>query len=254
MAGGKFNTIVIVDTIPDGELNTAKLLRDSLKDIAAIIDGLHIRYARADTAQDVADLIMRLTDEVKNNGVLPSLHIEAHGFNDESGFVAASGEPCTWETLKDLVTPLNIVTNLNLMIVMAACFGGSFARAIRTTDRAPVWGILGPTRAITAGQLIDGFSAFYSAFFDEDADVSPFRVLVDSAPERMYYLTTPEEYFYQVWVNYKTKQYTDEELTRRARALQEQVRRNGNEPLPLDDIKQRILDTDPESFEKFRDH
>lgn len=254
MAGGKFNTIVIVDAIPDGELNTARLLQDELDEIANTVEGLHVRYSKADTFQDIADLITGLTREVTDGGILPSLHIEAHGFDDESGFVTARNEPCLWETFKDLVTPLNVATNLNLVVVMAACYGGSFARAIRTTDRAPVWGILGPTREITAGQLNDGFSAFYSAFFQEDLEVSPFRALTDSVPEQMYYLTTAEEFFYQVWINYKTVQCMDEELDRRAQVIQDEIRRQGNEPQELDAIRQQILDKDPETFEEFRDH
>lgn len=253
MAGAKFNTIVVVDAIPDWELNTARRLHGHLLDIANSVEGLDVRYSRVNTLQDLASLISALTREVAH-GVLPSLHIEAHGFADERGFLTAQNEPCLWEAFKDMVTPLNVATNLNLMVMMAACYGGSFARAIRTTDRAPVWGVLGPTRDVTAGQIEDGFSAFYSAIFQEVSEFSPFRALAEHVPRGTYHLTTAEEFFYQVWINYRTEHCTEDELSQRAKAIHHELRRRGGDAPEVSAIRKHILDKDPQTFENFRDH
>lgn len=253
MEGGKFNTIVILDAIPEGELNTALLLNEELSDISNSTEGMFVRYSRVETFQAVADQINKLTEEVQGGGVLPSLHIEAHGFDDESGFVTARNEPCSWESFKDLITPLNIATELNLMVVMAACYGGSFARAIRVTDRAPVWGVLGPTREITAGQLNKSFCAFYSSIFKDNPEMPPFTALNASVTKGAYYLTTAQEFFNQVWVNYKEKLCTEDELAKRALDIKEKYEQQGVSCQELEAIKQNILDKDPELFDKFRD-
>ena len=50
MSDSQFNTIVILDAVPDGELNTARRLNNDLRDIADYVaEGLQVRYVRIKT-------------------------------------------------------------------------------------------------------------------------------------------------------------------------------------------------------------
>jgi hypothetical protein len=50
MATSQFNAIVILDAVPDGQLNTSGRLNDDLRDIAFYIaEGLQIRYIHLKT-------------------------------------------------------------------------------------------------------------------------------------------------------------------------------------------------------------
>jgi hypothetical protein len=93
-----------------------------------------VRYVRVSTLADLETGISSLVEEAQNSALKPWLHLEGHGSADESGFQFASGTHCSWNQLKELITPLNVATGLNLLLILATCFGGSFARAIRTTD------------------------------------------------------------------------------------------------------------------------
>src|SRR5437899_766988 len=142
MNEGRFNGVAILDAVPNGELNTARSLRDGLKDIATYkADGLEIRYFRIETLDDLESALSALLREATDDELRPWLHLEGHGSDDESGFITADTSRCSWTRLKELITPLNLVTDFNLILILATCFGGSFARAIRTTDRAPVLGL-----------------------------------------------------------------------------------------------------------------
>ena len=251
MASGKFNTIVIYDAIPDGEMNTALTLREQLRDIAAYKEeNLSVRYAKVNTVQCLADDLFALTNDVKENGVLPSLHLDCHGFDDESGIATARGENCSWATLKEMITPLNVATGLNLMVLISACFGGSFAKAIRAGDRAPLWGLIGPTREVATGQLIDSFQSFYSTFFDEKPPCSPVTALNQGVGAGEYFMTTAQQFFYAVWVNYKLKQCTPEKLGQRALEIEATYLRNGQPSPGVAAIRQAILGRHQRVFEE----
>ncbi len=51
---GRFNSVAILDAIPNGEWNTARRLLDDLKDIAGYTAmGLHVRYFRVESTKDL---------------------------------------------------------------------------------------------------------------------------------------------------------------------------------------------------------
>ena len=165
MTKNKFNGIVILDAIPEGELNTARRLKEDLLDFSYTLDkSLEVRYVRIETFNELQVGISNLLQEIKTDGLIPWLHLEGHGSKDESGFQLAGGDNCSWSQLKELITPLNISTDLNILLVLATCYGGSFAGTIRTTDRAPVSGLIGPRYEVKTGEVEQGFIAFYKTF------------------------------------------------------------------------------------------
>lgn len=217
MDDSRFNGIVILDSIPEGELNTARRLEEELKDIVCYVtDGLHVHYIRIYTISSLKAGITHVLDEIQCNGLQPWIHQEAHGLSDESGFQLASSEQYSWDQLKELITPINISMGLNLVLVLALCFGGSFASAIRTIDRAPVLGLIGPKREVTIGELEKGFPAFYRTFFESLSFNKAIEVLNSSAPN-LYYRTIAERFFYDVWASYKKKACSKEEIKKRVR-------------------------------------
>ncbi|OGR08088.1 MAG: hypothetical protein A2511_17895 [Deltaproteobacteria bacterium RIFOXYD12_FULL_50_9] len=50
MTESRFNTIVVLDAVPDGEFNTARRLKEDLQDIAGYVAAnFQVRYVRIDT-------------------------------------------------------------------------------------------------------------------------------------------------------------------------------------------------------------
>lgn len=186
MGDSHFNGIVVLDAIPDGELNTARRLREDLLDISLYVaNRLQVRYFYLNTLDDLKSSVANILDEISNIGLMPWLHLEGHGLSDETGFQLASGQICTWMQLKEIITPINISVGLNLFLILATCYGGSFARAIRTVDRAPVLGLIGPTHAIKAGKVEKDFPAFYKTFFESLSLKKALNVLNVTAPENL---------------------------------------------------------------------
>lgn len=262
MSANSFNSIVILDAIPDGEANTARRLQEELQDIACyVVPGLHISYIRIKTMADLENAMFGLLQNNRKAGQQPLLHLEGHGLTDESGFVLADGTPCSWIKLKKLITPLNRAMELNLLLVLATCFGGSFATAITTTDRAPVWGMIGPTEEITAGEVERSFTVLYKTFFDSFSAAASLKALNASAPRVTYFITVAEQFFYAAWKGYKKEMCSEEEIEKRAtrmrnKAIYDKALSCSPMDIPsIETFKRLLRDKKSEKylFEKYRD-
>ena len=253
MSEGRFNSIVVLDAIPDGEPNTARRVREELRDISDYkVEGLYVLYFRLENTRDLRNALADLTLQADSRGLKPWMHLEAHGLDNEQGFVLAGGEACSWRSLKEMLVPLNVATGLNLLLFLAACYGGSFARAIETTDRAPVLGLVGPTRSIMSHELEVDFKAFYHTFFETQSLRDAMTVLTRSG--NFYYRTTAESFFYSVWVHYKQNYCTPGAIRGRARDMYRKIKEEGNIRIAgVGALERLIRSKEVEQFEKFRD-
>ena len=225
---GRFNCVVILDAIPDGERNTARILKDTLQDISDYkYQPLRVKYLRLNSIQDLIDGLDTINQEIKISGLLPWLHFEGHGYVNESnvvddtkdGIKLADQYRCSWLQLKKLITPLNISTNLNLMLTLASCFGGAFASTIDPTDRAPVLGLIGPQKEILVGEIQTDFTAFYKEFFNSFSLRNALDALCKNTPKGLYFTISAKDYFYRVWSMYTIQLCTDEAMESRAKDL-----------------------------------
>ena len=253
MSDGRFNGIAVLDAIPEGEPNTARRVREDLRDISDYkVEGLHVLYFRIESAKDLQEALADLRHKAVERGLKPWLHLEAHGLDDEQGFVLAGGEPCTWRDLKEMLIPLNVATELNLLLFLAACYGGSFARAIETTDRAPVLGLVGPTQEIMSGDLEVDFKAFYQTFFATQSLRSAMDALTHGG--NVYYRATAESFFYDVWASYKRDHCTPGAIRCRAQKLYRKIKERGDIRVPgIASLERLIHSKEMEQFDKFRD-
>ena len=139
------------------------------------------------------------------------------------------------------------------MLILATCHGGSFSRAIRTSDRAPVLGLIGPTREITIGQVESGFPAFYRTFFETLSLKKAIEALNETAPPNLYYGTTAERFFYKVWASYKKNECSDEMIKKRAKRMYREVKSKKLNKIPsIGHLKRKIHSMESSLFEKFR--
>jgi hypothetical protein len=253
MNQNRFNAIIILDAIPDGEFNTARRLKDELDDIASYsIQGLRVFYSRIETMAELEICMSDAMHELHNSDLQPLLHLEGHGLTDESGFVLAHGEHCSWSRLKEYITPLNIAMQLNLLLILATCHGGSFASSISTVDPAPVWGLIGPIQQLTAGQIEGSFRAFYQTFFQTLSGEKAVQALNLKVPN-VYYITTAERFFLDVWNGYKKNYCTDAMLEKRAKKMQQAAMSKKWQRIPsFDQMKASLSSSESKAFEKYR--
>ena len=75
MSENRFNTIVIIDSIPEGELNTARQLRDDLEVLsAAFANDLNVQLMRVDNLADLDNCMSLILKNLQNDALFPLIH------------------------------------------------------------------------------------------------------------------------------------------------------------------------------------
>jgi hypothetical protein len=179
------------------------------------------------------------------------LHVECHG--DEDGFQLADGSLADWEELKLPITELNVATRLNLLIAVAACTGGALAKVVRISDRAPFWGLIGPTKTLTAGELEKAYSALYLTLLSTKSPAKAVEAMDAATKPGLFWRTTSQGLFEKVWAGYKKEYCSAEALEARAKRMRERLEQLSGKSLPTtDELKSLLVNQEPKAFERFR--
>lgn len=152
--------IVIIESIPDGQPKTGKYLHEALK--AAALNNsrpITVEHYPLSSRTELFGLLAQLRADAVLKGDLPLLHLEAHGNDD--GLELANGDFVLFAQLYEHLQPINVATQLNMFVSVAACEGVSFGKMLIPTERAPFLNLLGPRDKMYPDQLYQAFHAFY---------------------------------------------------------------------------------------------
>jgi hypothetical protein len=134
--------------------------------VTSVLNGLDLPvqaiHVPVTNAHDFAVLVLQLTDDATRLGLLPILHIEAHG-SVSSGLVFADGSSLPWVRICELLTPLNRATSFRLVVVVAACYGTDLLDGVRLSKPAPCFAFIAPTDEIDVAEVMGRFRDFYRA-------------------------------------------------------------------------------------------
>lgn len=252
MDSNRFNQILVVDSIPKGEYNTARRLFEDLETYAtAYSPSPAVRYVRVENAAEFLQCILIAKGNAEQHDIIPMLQIECHGHED--GFQFADRSLVDRDELKVPITELNVATGLNLMIAVAACTGGALAKVMRMGDRAPFWGLIGPTRMLTAGELQKAYAALYLTLLSTKSLADAVKAMEQATAPGLFWRTTSQDLFEKVWRSYKSEHCTAAALEMRGRRMMDHLRESGTSPLPsMDELLSRFIAYEPIAFARYR--
>ena len=165
MASIRTTNAWIVEWLNPQDQKTAGLLHDWLQDRRPGWSA----YVPCKSKTDVLAAIERATVRAQQSRITPLLHLEAHG--DEIGLGGPDGsggsELLTWEELADPLQRLNLATQCNLVVLVAACTGFAGVAAFFRGPRAPAVALVGPSERIVEGNLLRGTKEFYRRWADQ---------------------------------------------------------------------------------------
>ncbi len=258
VANSKFNCIALLDAIPDGELNTARRLHEGLFDHknanAEKLGRLHLRYFKIENEDDLGECIDGLIAESEADDLIPWLHLEAHGLENKTGFITADRTPISWEKLNKLITPLNVSTNLNLVLILASCYGAYYIQAMGPSQRSAVLALIGPINEVLAAEVEADFHTFYMNMFNNFSFGKAAKAIAETNEGPVYYATNAEELFLEAWKGYRNNHCSNKALKARALALIQRLRReNPSVHYKIGFVKKMLKEKESEFFDKYRD-
>ncbi|WP_269715633.1 hypothetical protein [Caulobacter sp. NIBR2454] len=127
--------------------------------------GLPVREVIVANRAELLSVLCELAEECKN-GLLPILHLDAHGHAEGGLLTAPSGEWTSWEDLVANLRAINAATGNNLVCIFALCFGLHLYRFMSITELVPAFLFIASSKEVTVGFLEDQTRNFYRNLID----------------------------------------------------------------------------------------
>ncbi|MFZ6723551.1 hypothetical protein [Undibacterium sp. Ji49W] len=160
--GFSADKIVIIDLTSDSELQTGRAIEENVVDfISEEQSRLVCEREKCKSEQDFRAVISRIKTDLIVKDQIPLIHIEGHGSKDSLFFPDHSS--IAWSTVFELLREINILSKNNLFFACGACESAYALKGASITKASPVFGLLAPEKVVRAGDVADGFIAFYKS-------------------------------------------------------------------------------------------
>jgi len=187
--------IIIIDAIPDDELQNGIKLEQNISDSINRCDSpaLKVERYKCMTQADLIKILSQTYILCRDTETIPIFHIFGHG--SEQSLSVADGTEVEWEIIFDRFRDINIVTKNNLLVTSGACRSSWAYRYVPLNKRSSVFGLLAPSVKISAGDAIDSFSAFYKALIEDNSFEKAMTKLVDIVEPKTFTLILSQMFF-----------------------------------------------------------
>jgi hypothetical protein len=160
----EIDSIEIVDSIPEDEMQTGKHLYDHILDLRAAFDDplWTVRRHGISGEGDLKTILAAFAARAERDGIFPLIHLECHGAEDHIRL--ANGDIVAWLEISDPLRSVNTASRNRLITVWAACEGIHSIKSIfgSITKGTPIRLAIGPDKRVEAGHLGDAMKAFYT--------------------------------------------------------------------------------------------
>lgn len=165
-----------------------------LKDLQPLGRGsnprVEVDFHRIETAGELLGLLLAFTEEYRSERRTPLLHLETHG---NHGGIGARGQCVAWRDLADVLAPLNHITGVNLVVILAACWGFHGVQMLRPSyGPAPFRGLIAPNRELGEAEVLDACLTFYRTIFarlNADEAITAMNGAVDPQHETFWHIS-----------------------------------------------------------------
>ena len=177
---------------------------------------------------DFLSILASLASDCAQLREQPILHIEAHGLENLCGLEFPDGSKLDWLDLAGPLGKLNEVSGFNMIICLAACFGGHFLEGLKPDQPSPCFALIGPTHATHGPELLGSFRGLYRELLvNLDLDEA-LRALHAHRLDKGGFLTiTAEEWFFNLTAKYLNEGCTRESLQKRADYIRADLEEEG---------------------------
>lgn len=196
------NGFIIIDLVPDDELQTGRNIEENLLDFINIRQsGLYCKRYRCNNESEFLHMLNHIMKGLVEKGEIPYIHIEGHGSKESLKLL--DGSFIEWSTIFSHFRDINILSKNNLFFSSGACQSAYAFKAATITEPCPVFGLLAPEQEVQAGGVLDGFIAFYKRLILNDSLHDAFNAFADATNGKQYALIFSQLLFEKAAYNYK---------------------------------------------------
>ncbi|MFN3569917.1 MAG: hypothetical protein ACK4VX_06550 [Polaromonas sp.] len=163
----RINQIFVIESLrPDDKKSARDMVFDVNLEIAST--PMRATFELCAGVQAFKELIHGLTVRTASDEVLPLLHIECHGHQDD-GLVFSDSSTLSWPEMWDVLRPLNVVMGNRLVVVLATCVSFGAITLVPLSSPAACYFLIAPTEKIYPDELYSAFKEFYCRLASGDA-------------------------------------------------------------------------------------
>ena len=225
MPGALFSKIIIISSLPETNNQTARNLHDWIEAVNQSNGwGVSLEYQEVENAVALISLLQYETSRIRSSGLIPIIHIEAHGTETEDGIFLKDGSVVTWQKLHPYLTALNVATKLNLILILGLCSGAHFAAHMIPSDRSPCWLLIGPKSTVNDLHLKDCFIEFYREILNSGNGNLALQIINESTAygsANTFFTPTAESFFKATYRRYLAELCTVDTCRARAQKIWE---------------------------------
>jgi hypothetical protein len=252
-----FSRIVIIQSLLSNDESTGTKLHEDLETLNAFHDlGLEIDLINVHKSHELIEALNNIACRAREDGLNPLIHLEIHGSDDATGLVLSSEDYVSWKDIKDPLTEINIACKLNLIVILAVCYGAHLMQIIQPTDRAPCWGLIGPSEKIESGLILKSFYEFYRTLIETGSGYKAIKALAkvneQSRLNSKYNFTNAEYFFKTVYLRYKEEECSPDAIARRARRMYRKLKKEQGVGIrSVGQLKRHLIKSQEEYFYKY---
>ena len=196
---------VIIDAVPKNELQTGSRIYENIQDyINQSGTVLFSKRIRCNTSSDLIKALDEVLDSLENGGQIPFIHLDSHG--DRDNIRLPNGSYWGWDVIFDQFRKINIASRNNLFVASSACESAyAYNAADHITKECPVLGLFAPAKTVSAGEVQDGFAAFYKKLILERNFKKAYNAFEGATNSESFVKIFSECLFVKAAFNYLTK-------------------------------------------------
>lgn len=219
MANVAFSRVVILESLEPQEVKTGAILKEYLQ---GLLDEYKLEtrvdYFPFESANELKELIRKIITDIPQYGKVV-LHIECHG-DILDGLILSNGSELSWDELATEIAPLNIATEFNLTLAIAACFSAHFLGEMDGLTTCPCRLLVAPSKELTSADCMAGFRIFYESILrTRDLEASIKEIEGIKLENGQWYGEYADRWFVKIATSYIKYECNAVELDKRARRI-----------------------------------
>lgn len=176
------NGFCVLESLRPGDKKTGTELARWLK-LRCLQLSIHAEHIQLASKKSLVKHLNAIRKEAEA-GLVPVLHFELHG--SEHG-VQVGQDMIAWESLLNLLRPINAACGHNLLVSFAACRAFHIYPAIDIQKPAPFFGVVGCANPVSSANVEVGFHSFFEELLNScnmDKALTALNGAIDDPQER----------------------------------------------------------------------
>jgi hypothetical protein len=161
ISGFRNNSVFILDGLRSDDLQTARHLYEDIVDSAPESARPYCRYAETKSCAALSAALDDIESLCRSAGIKPILQFEAHGDKEFGLLLGDDQEAVPWSDLVKRIADINVITENNTGVVLAACEGMYAVSPITIKRPTPFYFLIGSEAKVKAGYIDQQMRCFY---------------------------------------------------------------------------------------------